>query len=524
MTGTGRLVRLILRRDRVILPIWVFLLGLLPQVYIAGFEKLFATDAERIEYARVSAANAGFAGLYGPLSGDSLGELVVWRAGFVPVMVGLAALLTVIRHTRAEEEAGRSDLIRATVVGRWAQPAAALLVTMAGGLVMGLIVAGSMIGAGEPAEGSVAFGALFTLSAWLFAGVAAIAAQLTGSARGARMIAVLVLGVSYVLRMGGDISAVGDGRLDWLSWLSPIGWVQKIVPYAEDNWWPAALALLVTLVTLPVAGFLLTRRDLGAGLLATRLGPAHAGAGLSSPLGLAWRLHRGLLLGWVAGFGALGVVFGGVGTSVVQLAETSSGVTEAFNKIGGSGSVTDAYFATTTGTCALIVAIYAIQAALRMRDEEQNGHAELILGTAVGRFSWAGSHLLFVLIGPALAMAAEGALAGLTFGDDLGGVLSASLVQLPAVWVLGAVAVLLIGTLPRFAQVAWGAVVLSLLILLVGPLLEFPQWAMDVSPFTHVPQLPAASFTAVPEIVLILVAVVIAGVGLAGLRRRDIPA
>jgi ABC-2 type transport system permease protein len=140
MTGAGQLLRLLLRRDRVILPLWVLLLGSLPQVYVAGFEKLFTTDAQRIEYARVGASNAGFAGLYGPLSGDSLGELVVWRAGFVPVMIALAALLTVIRHTRAEEEAGRSDLIRATVVGRWAQLAAALLATTLGCLVMGVIV------------------------------------------------------------------------------------------------------------------------------------------------------------------------------------------------------------------------------------------------------------------------------------------------------------------------------------------------------------------------------------------------
>lgn len=523
MTGTGKLLRLILRRDRVILPLWVLLLGLLPQVYIAGFQKLFTTDAERLDYAHVSAANAGFAGLYGPLSGDSLGELVVWRAGFVPVMIGLAALLTVIRHTRAEEEAGRSDLIRATVVGRWAQLAAALIATMLSGLVIGVLVAVSMIGAGEPAEGSVAFGVLFALSAWLFAGVAAIAAQLTSSARGARMIGVLVLGVSFVLRMGGDISKIGDGRLEWLAWLSPLGWVQKIIPYGEDNWTPAVVAVVATVVTVAVAGALLTRRDLGAGLLASRLGPARAGNGLSSPLGLAWRLHRGLLFGWTAGFAALGVVFGGVGTSVVQLAATSSGVADTFAKIGGSGSITDAYFVSTTGTCALIVSLYAIQAALRMRDEEQNGHAELILGTAVGRTSWAASHLLFALLGPAVAMVAQGVTAGLTFGE-FGPVLSAALVQLPAVWVLGSVAVLLIGVVPRFAPVAWGTVALSLLLLLVGPLLEFPQWVLDISPFTHVPQVPAASFTAVPEIVLILIAIVIAATGLTALRRRDIPA
>ncbi|GAA2884281.1 exporter of polyketide antibiotics [Actinoplanes cyaneus] len=523
MTGTGRLVRLILRRDRVVLPIWVLLLGLLPQLYLAGFQKLFTTDAERLEYAHVSGANAGFAGLYGPLSGDSLGELVVWRSGFVPVMIGLAALLTVIRHTRAEEEAGRSDLLRATVVGRWAQLAAALLVTMLSGLMIGLLVTGSMIGAGEPREGSIAFGALFTLSAWLFAGVAAIAAQLTTSSRGARMTAVLVLGISFVLRMGGDISAIGDGRLAWLSWLSPLGWAQKIIPYGEDNWAPAVIALLGTVMAVAVAGVLLARRDLGAGLLASRLGPAHAGAGLSSPLGLAWRLHRGLLLGWTAGFAALGVVFGGVGTSVVQLAATSNEVADTFSKIGGSGSITDAYFASTTGICALVVSLYAIQATLRMRDEEQNGHAELILGTAVGRTSWAAGHLLFALLGPAVAMAVQGAAAGLTFGDP-GPVLGAALAQLPAIWVLGAVTVLLVGAVPRFAAVAWGTVAVSLLILLVGPLLEFPQWAMDVSPFTHVPQLPAASFSAVPEIVLILIAVLIAATGLAALRRRDIPA
>ncbi|KUL33708.1 ABC transporter permease [Actinoplanes awajinensis] len=523
MTGTGQLLRLILRRDRVILPIWVLLLGLLPQLYLSAFQGFFASDAERIQYAHVSAANAGFAGLYGPLSGDSLVELVVWRAGFLPVMIGLAALLTVIRHTRAEEEAGRSDLIRATVVGRWAQLAAALLATLVAGLVIGLLVTGTMIGSGQPAAGSVAFGALFTLSAWVFAGVAAIAAQLTSSARGARMIAVLVLGVSYVLRMGGDISAIGDGRLDWLAWLSPLGWVQKIVPYAENAWWPAVLALLITVVTVAVASALLTRRDLGSGLLASRLGPAHAGAGLSSVLGLAWRLHRGLLLGWTAGFAALGVVFGGVGTSVVQLAENSSSVSEAFSKIGGSGSVTDAYFATTAGTCALIAALYAVQAGLRMRDEEQNGHAELVLTASVSRFSWAASHLLFVLIGPALAMTAQGALAGATFGD-VGPVLSAALVQLPAIWVLGAVTMLLIGVLPRFAAMAWAAVGLSFLILIFGPLLEFPGWAMDVSPFTHVPQLPAAAFTVVPETVLTLIAIALAGVGLLALRRRDIPA
>ncbi|MBG0568972.1 ABC transporter permease [Actinoplanes aureus] len=522
MTGAGRLLRLILRRDRITMPLWVFGLGLLPYLYLSAFDTLFATDQERTDYARISAENAGFVALYGPLHGDSTGELVVWRGGFVPVMIGLFALLTVVRHTRADEDAGRTELIRATVVGRHAQLGAALLATGLASLVMGAVVAATMIGAGQPASGSVALGAVFALTGWIFAGVGAVAAQLSGGARGARTIAVLTLGVAYVLRLGGDISALGDGRLEWLSWLSPIGWMHRVFPFGANDWLFVAPAVVLTLVTVAAAAYLSTRRDLGTGLLAARLGPATASPGLRSPVALAWRLHRGLLFGWTAGFAALGLVFGGVGSSVVQLAEDSAGVNEMFSRIGGGDAIVDAYFATVAGMCGLIAACYAVQAALRMRDEEQSGHAEAMLSTDVSRFAWAGSHLLFALLGPAAALLAEGVLAGVVHGDP-GPVLGASMAQLPAVWVLAGAAMLLIGVAPKLASAAWGVVAGALLILLVGPLLELDRWVMDLSPFTHVPHLPGADFTPVPLLILTLIAAALGGAGLLALRRRDVP-
>ncbi len=522
MTGTGQLLRLVLRRDRVIMPLWVLGIGLLPYVYLAGFDTLFAGAQERGDYARVSADDASFVALYGPLHGDSLGELAVWRGGFVPVMIDLVALLTVIRHTRADEETGRTELILAAVVGRWAPLAAALLATGTAGLATGLVVTVSMIGAGQPAAGSVALGAVLTLACWVFAGVGAIAAQLSSSARTARMIAVLVLGASYVLRLGGDISALGDGRLRWLSWLSPIGWVHRVFPYGANAWGPVLLAVAGAVATTAAAAYLMTRRDLGGALVASRLGPAVAAPGLRSPVALAWRLHRGLLLGWVGGFAALGLLFGGIGSSVAELAEAPGGINEVFTRIGGDGDVVDAYLATTTAICGLIVSCYAVQAALRLRDEEQSGHAEAMLSTAVNRYAWAAGHLLFSLLGPAAALFTEGALAGLVHGAP-GPVLGGALAQLPAVWVLSGVAVLLIGAMPRLAPVAWGVIAACLLLLLVGPLLELDQWVLDLSPFTHVPHLPGGDFTPVPLMILTVVAAVLGGAGLIALRRRDVP-
>ncbi|MGH3903443.1 MAG: ABC transporter permease, partial [Pseudonocardiaceae bacterium] len=271
LTGTGRLVRLILRRDRVLMPLWVLFLGLVPISYVASINGLFPTAAGRQEYADVSAHNAGFVALYGRLYGSSLGELVSWRAGFLPVIVGLFSILTVIRHTRTEEDTGRRELLSATVVGRYAGLAAALIATFAANLILGALLAASMIGQGLPGTGSWAFGVQLAATGWVFAAVAAVAAQLTSGAGSARGIAITTLGAAFLLRVVGDISGLSAGALSWLSWLSPIGWVQRIRPYGGDDWWPLALPAGLTAVLALAAVALSARRDVGAGLLPPRL-------------------------------------------------------------------------------------------------------------------------------------------------------------------------------------------------------------------------------------------------------------
>ncbi|GAA0535902.1 exporter of polyketide antibiotics [Paractinoplanes ferrugineus] len=523
MTGTGRLIRLVLRRDRVLLPLWVLVFGLLPVAYYASFEGLFKTEAERLQYASVSVDNAGFVALYGLLKGDSLAALTTWRAGFVPVMIGLAALLTVVRHTRADEEAGRTELVGATVVGWHAQLAAALLTTSAAALAIGLLTFAGMASRTGDLDGSLAFGAELAVSGLMFAAVGAITAQLTSSARSARSLAVVALGVSYTLRVGGDIAALGDGGPSWLSWLSPLGWVTHIFPYEATNWWPVVLSVLCTAAATVVAVELRKRRDVGDGIFATRLGPADGTMG--SPLALAWRMHRSLLVGWTVGLSLLGVIFGGVGGSVVELASESRRMNDLFTRLGGgSDQLVNSYFAGIAAIVGLVASCYAVQAALRLRDEETTGHAETMLSTAVSRWAWAASHLLFSVLGPAVALLAEGVVTALVSPDgSFGAIVGAVLVQLPAIWVLTGVTVVLFGLLPRWSPAAWAGPALCLLILLVGSTLQLDQWFLDLSPFTHIPHLPGGEVAATPIVTLLAVAAVLAAAGLLGLRRRNIP-
>ncbi|GLZ01434.1 ABC transporter permease [Actinoplanes sp. NBRC 103695] len=528
MTGTARLIRLILRRDRFIMPIWVFVLGILPAAYVTTIEGLFSTDAERLDYALISRTNAGFVALYGQLRGDSVAEMAIWRAGFVPVMLGVAVALTVIRHTRADEEAGRTELIGAGVVGRRAPLAAALITTMAACLVLGVIATLGLVGQGLPVAGSLWSGVELTVSGWAFTGFAAIAAQLTGSARGARSIAVLAVGLAYVLRLGGDLSAMSDGPLSWLSWVSPIGWVQHIYPYGAADWWPAELTVVFAAAATAAGVVLLGHRDLGAGLFPGRPGPATAARSLRTPLALAWRLHRGLLIGWAAAFAALGLVFGAVGQSVADLgSDTAMG--DIFARMGGSEVMVNSYFASIAGMVGILAACYAVQATLRMRDEETAGHAEMILTAAATRRGWAAGHLFFSLLGPAVLLLVEGLVSGAAYGaitgdNVLGDVLAGAVTQLPAVWTLAGVAALLTGLLPRWSALAWGAVSICLLVLLVGTTLQLDQWLLDISPFTHVPHLPVGDLSWTPLVALTVVAAALVATALVTLRRRDIPA
>lgn len=517
LAGTGTLLRLLVRRDRLVLPMWVLPLAALPVFYAATIESLYPTATARRALAAGAAANPAELATLGPVFGSSLGGLTAWRAGPALALVGLAAALTVIRHTRAEEEAGRRELLGAGAVGRPAGLSAALALAFGGSLAVGTIVTAGLLARGLPVAGSVALGSCVTLAGWLFAGVAAVAAQLTASARAARGLAGAVLGLAYLLRAAGD--AGGSG---WLSAASPLGWLGRVRPYATERWSLLALAVAVALSTAALAYMMASRRDLGAGLLPARPGRAEAGAGLGSPLGLAWRLQRATLLGWVIAFAVTGAVIGGAASGVPGQLGTSPQLRDALTRLGGSGRLADAYLAAALGILGPVAAAYSISATGRLRTEETSHRAEPVLATAVSRLAWATSHFTFAVVGPVVILAAAGASAGLAGGGAVPRLVAAALVQLPAVWVLAAVTMALYGLLPRLTAASWAALAACLLVAEVGVLLRVNQAVLDLSPFTSLPRLPGGPVSPLPLLVLTSVSIVVAAAGMAGFRRRPV--
>jgi ABC-2 type transport system permease protein len=522
-SGTLGMLRLYLRRDRVSLPLWVLLLSVpLATVYVGSIEKVYPSEAARAGFAASIMASPAQRALYGQVYNNSLGAVGIWKAGMFHLLIAVAVILTVIRHTRADEETGRTELMDSTAVGRYASLSAALMLSFGASIATGAIGAAGLLTTPVPRGGSLAFGAALAGSGLVFTAVAAVAAQLSPSARFARGAAFAALATAFTLR------AIGDAGSGKLSWLSPLGWSLQVRPYAGDRWWVLLLHLATAAVLTAVAYRLLAGRDVGAGLVAERAGPATAAPMLRNVSGLAWRLDRGTLLLWTVGLCLYGLLMGSVVHGIGDELGDSTVARDIVARMGGTSALEEAFIAVAFTMMGMVAAAFAISLTLRLHQEESGQRAETTLAGAVSRTRWLASHLVAALVGSAVAMVVAGVAGGLIYGvaaGDVGGklatVVGSAAVQLPAVWLLSAVTVGLFGLAPRFTPVAWGVLVGFIALYLIGSLAGFPQWLLDLEPFAHIPRV-GSDFTAVPVLWLLAIDAAMIVIGAMAFRRRDL--
>jgi ABC-2 type transport system permease protein len=528
--GTGQLSKLAFRRDGAVLPACVFGIAALLAITARDLTVLYPTAAGRLAVATRASANPALRFLLGRLNGTSVGAFLaarwsVWGAAFAVLLT----IFIVVRHTRGDEEAGRLELVGSAAVGRQAPLTAALLAAATANMAIALLTCFWLLGLKLPLAGSAALALSISGCGLVFGGVAAIGAQLAVTARGARGIAIAALGAAFVLRAVGDTAPV---RGSWLSWASPLGWVELARAFgsAGERWWVLTLPLASTAVLVAAAFLLAAWRDHSAGLLPGRPGQATASGLLHGPFGLAWRLQRPVLAGWLAAFvfafAALGAGANGVGSIIGG----STVLRHYLLRVGYQATVTDAYLSALMLMAGLAAAVYSTAAVLRLRTEETGNLAEPVLSAATGRIRWALSHISVAVTGACLLLATAGLSTGLGYGVLTGSVstqvprlLGAALARLPAAMVVAAVAVLLFGLLPwESIALAWTAVALVGVIGVFGPPLQWPAWMMDISPFTQIPRLPGGTVSAAPLLWLCAVALTISTAGLIGLRHRDL--
>ena len=522
--GTLTLVRLILRRDRRRLPVWWLAQVGLVGVSAVSVQGLYDTPQARAAYAATVGTSGASISMSGPpVALDTIGGITVFEVATTAVIgVALMAVFLTLRHTRTDEEAGRTEMLRAGVLGRQADLLATGLVVGLAAVAVGAGIGIAFLAAGLPASGSLLYGASIAAVGLTFTGVGLVSAQVTEHARGAVGIGLAVLGIAFLLR------AVGDVAQNGLSWASPIGWTQATNAFGDERWWPLLPAVLLGPALAVVAGWLTTRRDIGSGLVSPRPGRPAASRWLAGQVGLAARLQRTALAGWACGMVVLGAAFGSLGEDVQGMIEGNPELEKVFTQASGGAGIVDAYFGTVLMIAALVATGFTVSSVTRLRSEETALRVEPLLATPLGRVRWAASSLVTTLVGTVVVLTATGLGTGLAYAavaQDLGQVwflTGATLAYLPAALVLAGIGVALFGWVPRLGGLVWAALTVCVVVGWLGQLLRLPDAVVRLSPYDRTPQVPLVGLDWTPLLVLTAVAAGLTAAGLAGLRRRDL--
>lgn len=531
LTGTGRMLLFMLRRDRVRFTAWVLGLSMM-MVYFANAIGLILDEAAVQSFAAL-VRNPVIALIGGPGYGFdeiTVGRIVVGIYG-VYLMLGAAlmSILTLSRHTRAEEQAGRAELVRANVIGRHAQLTAALiLVVLMNAVMTALMAIAFHFSPLEPESfgSSLLFACSIGAVGLVFAGVTAVTVQMTAFSRAASGMAGAVLGAAFVIRGLGDMSTAQNGDLGWLSWLSPLGWSQQTAPLTLDRWWPLLLSLGFAALCTITAVALQSRRDLAAGILADRLGSATAPGWLRGPVSLAFRLQRSALVWWSVAMLLGGITFG---TFAEPMVKNAAGLPEEIMIIfGGTEGIIEGYLGFMSVYFAFMVAVFAILSVQALVGEEQSVRAEPVLAASVSRAGWLLSWTIVTALGSVwlLALAGLGNGIGAALATDewglLGDVLVGQIAQVASVWALLGLAIALYGVAPRAVGLTWAVFGWGAALSLFGEMLQLDEALLSTSVFRHVGQYPAQDLSWGGAAVLAAVAVALVGIGVAGFRRRDL--
>jgi ABC-2 type transport system permease protein len=508
MSAIGTLLRLRLRRDRIQLSVWVLAIALMTVFTAAAVASEFGTQAERVSVVKLATATPALLAFRGVADGASVGAFFVFDGlTYLAVLAGLMSTFLAVRHSRADEESGRAELIAATSAGRFAPTIATLIEgTIANVAVMVLVFLG-LIASGFDAAGSATFGWVLGATGIAFLGVGLLCAQIFSTARAANGCAAAVVGLAYLVR--GIADASGTVSVDglhttstWISWLSPIGWAQKSSPFTDNAWWAGLLGVALCVVLVGATLALQGARDTGAGLIAARSGRATASTALRGPLGLAWRLSRGSIIGWGIGALVLAVVAGGLGGTVITLLKGNSSVAGAISSISpaGSGGILQQFVAAMMAFIAILVAGCMLQGIMRLRQDEAAGTTDVVLSTPVGRIRW---FLSFWAIGAASAVVILG-ISGVVMGGVLarsagvdqaifGQTVGTAFAQLPAVLIYLSVLSLVFAVAPRLTiGIGWAMLAVGAFLGQFGGLLKLPDWVRSISPAQHTPAVPMA--------------------------------
>ena len=529
--NTIRLAFFILRRERVISVIWILLLVAVVAGLAGPMGEVIEPEARMA--LGITMQNPAMVAMMGPVYGIenyTLGALYTnSMLLFSAMTVAVMNIFLIVRHTRADEELGRYEVLRSLPVGRMANLNATMIFAVDVNITLSLLTGLGLFIFGDYSMtfgGSMLFGAAMGVTGIVFAAITALFAQLMPTSRAATGYAFLAMGIFYIMRAAGDVNA----DLEILSLISPLGLVMRAQVYVGNYIWPILVLLAIAAVITAIAYKLNSMRDIDQGFIPQRPGPSEAKKGLLSPFGLSRRLLLGSIITWIIVMFLLGASYGSILGDIDYFIANN----EFYQMLLGDAdgfSTTVLFAAMQNAMMAIIALVPLVMIILRARGEEKEGRTEAVLAASVKRNTYFASFVATAFVASLFMQLANASglyLAAIAVLPDpgelpLGMLLQANLVYLPALWVMMGITVFLLGALPKATAAIWAYFGFAFLMMLIGRMPDvLPAWVNYLSPFHYVPEMPVDDMSWPVMLVLTAIAVCLTAAGFFFYNRRDV--
>lgn len=525
--NTGLIIRFILKRDRVRIPVWILSIAIFTIAIALMLPNLYTSSLER-EIMAETMKNPAITVMLGPgygLDNYTDGAMMAhFMLVFTALATGIMGILLTVRHTREDEEEGRIEMIRSLPVGALSPLTATIIMITIVNIVLTVIVGFGLYSLGFESmdlEGSFLYGASIGVIGIYFAALTGLFAQLSTNSRSTLGYSFTFLIAAYIVR------GIGDIEYEILSLISPLGLILRTEVYVSNNWWPVFATLGQSILLFALSLYLNSIRDLGAGFIPARPGRKYASSLLSSPLGLSIRLQRTSIIAWTVGMYVLGVSYGSILGDLEGFLDTS-GVLLKMLPESADYSITERFITMLMTILSILGSIPVLLYVLKLKSEEKKARTAHLLARAVSKNSLIGSYTLIGLVAAPITqlMSVLGLWSAAIFVMDnlvsMDILFKSALAHLPAMWIMVGLAVLLIGYLPNLTGLSWLYLGYSFFVVYMGEMLQLPDWMSNLSPFGHIPQIPMEEFSLVKMLVLIAITAILIVAGFVGYNTRDL--
>lgn len=524
--NTGSLAFFTLKRERIKLPLWIIFICAFLVLLVPVYDDLIKTTSN-IKSLVDTMKNPAMIAIVGPVFEKkefTLGSIYAnYMLLYSIVMIAIYNIFLISANTRKDEEDGRLELLKSLPLGRLSSISSISIILVLSNLIVAIITCIGLyyISPKLAFLGCLNFSLAIFVSGVLFGAISIFFSQICVNNRSAMGFSFLILLALYFMR------AIGDLSNETLSLISPLGLILRTENFVNNYFWPIAIIVLEILVILCISFIIALKRDIGTGLIPQFKGKKHAVYILRGIRTFSIKLTYKTLVLWVALIFSLAAIYGSVFGDMESYIN-SSDMMKAMFYGAGSGKLVEQFISMFMYIMSIIACIPVLVIINRTIYEEKSKRIDEILTKAVSRNQYLNSYLWICILAIILFQLQISVVFWAVGKQYLGSIpdldvfLKASLLFVPANFLMLGINVFLIGALPKFAKLNYIYLTYSFFVMYLGKLLDLDNIFKSIVPYGYVVQYPIEKIDLWPSIVMVLVGYLLIKLGYIAYNMRDI--